>query len=190
MGERALRGLYRGRKPLAFRSAKKNLFCTVVTFYPDRHSTFQTKQVVFTRRDAAQPTSKNSEACAKRERCHAPHASHREQARRTCPSHSLEAPAKYSWSATRAQVDVNSAGARGGRPDEESGDLLPPAHLERVQGSVQWDQYCSCQVRAQRGCTPSYYLKNLFHPRQRVWQRAVLPRRLGSAHATKLAYAL
>ena len=184
MGERALRGLYRGRKLLAFRSAKKNLFCTVVTFYPDRHSTFQTKQVVFTRRDAAQPTSKNSEACAKRERCHAPHASHREQARRTCPSHSLEAPAKYSWRATRAQVDVSSAGARGGRPDEESGDLLPPAHLERVQGSVQWDQYCSCQVRAQRGCTPSCYLKNLFHPRQRVWQRAVLPRRFGAAYAT------
>ena len=89
MGERALRGLYRGRKPLAFRSAKKNLFCTMVTFYPDRHSTFQTKQVVFTGRDAAQPTSKNSEGCAKRERRHAPHASHRAQARRTRPSSSL-----------------------------------------------------------------------------------------------------
>ena len=38
VGEHALRGLYRGKKPLAFRSAKKNLFCTVVTFYPDRHS--------------------------------------------------------------------------------------------------------------------------------------------------------
>ena len=167
--------------------------------------TFQTKQVVFTRRDAAQPTSKNCQACAKqnkirtgetsedyrkRERCHAPHASHREQARRTCPSHSLEALSKYLWSATRAQVDVNSAGARGGRPDEESGDLLPHAHLERVQGSVQWDQFCICQVRAQRGCNPSCYLKNLFHPRQRVWQRAVLPRRLGYTHATMLACAL
>ena len=31
--------------------------------------------------------------------------------------------------------------------------FLPPAHLERVQGSVQWDQFCICQVRAQRGCT-------------------------------------
>ena len=62
------------------------------------------------------------------------------------------------------RLDVNSTGARGGRPDEESGDLLPPAHLERVQGSLQWHQYCSCQVRAQRGCAPSCYLKNLFHP--------------------------
>ena len=89
----------------------------------------------------------------------------------------------------RAQVDVNSTGARGGRPDEESGDLLPPAHLERVQGSVQWDQNRICQVRAQRGCAPSCYLKNHIHPRQVVWQRAVLPRRLDSSHATMLACA-
>ena len=170
---------------MAFRSAKKNLFCAVVN-----HLSRQTQHLpneaggFHPARSRAANFKEFPQGCAKRERCHAPHASHREQARRTCPSHSLEAPAKYSWSATRAQVDVNSAGARGGRPDEESGDLLPPAHLERVQGSVQWDQYCSCQVRAQRGCTPSCYLKNLFHQRQRVWQRAVLPRRFGAAYAT------
>ena len=141
-------------------------------------------------RRCAATTSKISQCYAKWEHCHAPSASHRELARLTRPSHSLEAPAKYSRTATRAQVDVNSTGARGCRPDEESGELLPPAHLERVQGSVQWGQYCICQVRVQRGCVPLCYLKNHIHPRQVVWQRAVLPRRLGSAHAAKLACAL
>ena len=159
----------------------------MVTFYPDRHSTFQTKQVVFTRRDAAQPTSKNSQRCAKRERCHAPHASHREQARRTRPSHSLEAPAKYSRTATRAQVDVNSTGARGGRPDEESGDQLAPVHLQRLQIIYQWDCCCSCQARAQRRRTSSCMVKINLPSRRAVCLAAVLPRQFGAAHATMLA---
>ena len=187
MGERALRGLYRGRKPLAFRSAKKNLFAPWTAIYPDRHSTFQTKQVVFTRRDAAQPTSKNSQRCAKRERCHAPHASHREQARRTRPSHSPEAPAKYSRTATRAQVHVNSTGARGGRRDEESGELLPPVHLQRLQVIFQWDYCCSCQARAQRRRTSSCLVKINLPSRQAACLAEVLPRRFGAAPATVLA---
>ena len=60
-------------------------------------------------------------------------------------------------------MNVNSTGARGGRPDEESSELLPPAHLERVQGSVYSDQFRICQVRVQRGCVPSCYLKNHIH---------------------------
>ena len=181
MGERALRGLYRGRKPLAFRSAKKNLFCTVVTFYPDRHSTFQTKQVVFTRRDAAQPTSKNSQGCAKRERRHAPHASHRAQARRTRPSSSLPAPKQCSGNAPRAQVNVNSTGAPGGRLDQESRDHIPPGHLERVQFSLQWGCNEVCQARAHRGRDQARIFKT--KERQAVWQIAVLPRQLGAAYA-------
>ena len=174
---------------MAFRSAKKNLFCTMVTFYPDRHSTFQTKQVVFTRRDAAQPTSKNSQRCAKRERCHAPHASHREQARRTRPSHGPEAPAKYSRTATRAQVDVNSTGARGGRLDQESRDHIAPGHLERVQFSLQWGCNEVCQARAHRGRAPARILKTNLYKRQAVCRTAVLPRQLGAAHAAMLTCA-
>ena len=101
--------------------------------YPQVVHTFQTKQVVFTRRDAAQPTSKNCQGCAKRERRHAPHASHRAQARRTRPSSSIPAPKQCSENAPRAQVNVNSTGARGGRLDEESCDALAPAHPELMQ---------------------------------------------------------
>ena len=116
--------------------------------YPQVVHTFQTKQVVFTRRDAAQPTSKNSEACAKRERRHAPHASHRAQARRTRPSSSLPGPKQCSGNAPRAQVKVNSTGAPGGRLDEESRDHIPLGHLERVQFSLQWVCNEVCQARA------------------------------------------
>ena len=147
--------------------------------------------MVFTRRDAAQQTSKNSQRCAKRERCHAPHASHREQARRTRPSHSPEAPAKYSRTATRAQVHVNSTGARGGRHDEKSGDQLAPVHLQRLQIIFQWDCCCSCQARAQRRRTSSCMVKiNLRFTTSRVRAvclAAVLPRQFGAAHATMLA---
>ena len=128
-----------------------------------RYSTFQTKQVVFTRRDAAQPTSKNSEGCAKRERRHAPHASHRAQARRTRPSSSLPAPKQCSGNAPRAQVNVNSTGARGGRLDEESCDALAPAHLEWVQFSLQGACNRRYQARAQERRALSCFVKMYFH---------------------------
>ena len=174
---------------MAFRSAKNNLFCTVVTFYPDRHSTFQTKQVVFTRRDAAQPTSKNSKGCAKRERRHAPHASHRAQARRTRPSSSIPAPKQCSENAPHAQVNVNSTGARGGRLDEESCDALAPAHLEWVQFSLQGACNRRYQARAQERRALSSFVKMYFHQRQAVLLAAVLPRRWVAGHAAVLACA-
>ena len=133
-----------------------------------RYSTFQTKQVVFTRRDAAQPTSKNSEGCAKRERRHAPHASHRAQARRTRPSSSIPAPKQCSENAPHAQVNVNSTGARGGRLDEESCDALAPAHLEWVQFSLQGACNRIYQARAQERRALSRFVKMYFHQRQAV----------------------
>ena len=94
-------------------------------------------------------TSKNSEGCAKRERRHAPRASHRAQARRTRPSSSLPAPKQCSGNAPRAQVKVNSTGAPDGRLDQESRDHIPLGHLERMQFSLQ--RVCNevCQARAQ-----------------------------------------
>ena len=140
-------------KPLARRRPKKAEECVwrppPCPNVERRYSTFQTKQVVFTRRDAAQPTSKNSEGCAKRERRHAPHASHRAQARRTRPSSSLPAPKQCSGNAPRAQVKVNSTGAPGGRLDKESHYHIPLGHLERVQFSLQWVCNEVCQARAQ-----------------------------------------
>ena len=154
-----------------------------------RYSTFQTKQVVFTRRDAAQPTSKNSEGCAKRERRHAPHASHRAQARRTRPSSSLPAPKQCSGNAPRAQVNVNSTGARGGRLDEESCDALAPAHLEWVQFSLQGACNRIYQARAQERRALSCFVKMYFHQRQAVLLAAVLPRRSVAGHTAVLACA-
>ena len=154
-----------------------------------RYSTFQTKQVFFTRRDAAQATSKNSEGCAKRERRHAPHASHRAQARRTRPSSSLPAPKQCSGNASRAQVNVNSTGAPGGRLDQESRDHIPPGHLERVQFSLQWGCNEVCQARAHRGRAPARILKTNLYERQAVCRTAVLPRQLGAAHAAMLTCA-
>ena len=56
---------------------------------------------------------------AKRERCHAPHASNGEQARRILPSIRLPAPKVCSWTAALAPVYVKSTGGRLGRQDEE-----------------------------------------------------------------------
>ena len=159
-------------KPLARRRPKKAEECVwrppPCPNVERRYSTFQTKQVVFTRRDAAQPTSKNSEGCAKRERRHAPHASHRAQARRTRPSSSLPAPKQCSGNAPRAQVNVNSTGARGGRLDEESCDALAPAHLEWVQFSLQGACNRIYQARAQERRALSCFVKMYFHQRQAV----------------------
>ena len=130
-------------------TGRRICFAPWSTIYPDRHSTFQTKQVVFTRRDAAQPTSKNSKGYAKQERRHAPHASHRAQARRTRPSSSLPAPKQCSGNASRAQVNVNATGAPGGRLNQESHYHIPLVHLERVKFSLQWVCNEVCQARAQ-----------------------------------------
>ena len=156
-----------------------------------RYSTFQTKQVVFTRRDAAQPTSKNCQGCAKRERRHAPHASHRAQARRTRPSSSLPAPKQCSGNAPRAQVNVNSTGARGGRLDEESCDALAPAHLEWVQFSLQG--VCNRIIISSAGAgeTSSIMLCQdvLSSTTSRAACSTVLPRRSVAGHAAVLACA-
>ena len=69
-------------------------------FLPQRAALthLETMKVVFTRsRFQHSPFKRSVTACAKRERCHVPH---REQARRTRPSDSLEAPAKCSQNAT------------------------------------------------------------------------------------------
>ena len=111
-------------------------FCTVDSHLStDRHSTFQTKQVVFTRRDAHGQLQRILSGCAKRERCHVPSASHREQARRTRPSTtcSLPAPAKCSVNAARAQDNVFSM--RGGVAAlmKRGCAEQAPVRLERVQ---------------------------------------------------------
>ena len=108
-------------------------FAPWTAIYPDRHSTFQTKQVVFTRRDAHGQLQRILSGCAKRERCHAPSASHREQARRTRPSTSLPAPAKCSVNAARAQDNVFSM--RGGVAAlmKRGCAEQAPVRLERVQ---------------------------------------------------------
>ena len=181
------------RKPLARRRPKKAEECVwrppPCPNVERRYSTFQTKQVVFTRRDAAQPTSKNCQGCAKRERRHAPHASHRAQARRTRPSSSLPAPKQCSGNAPRAQVNVNSTGARGGHLDEESCDALAPAHLEWVQFSLQGACSRRYQARAQERRALSCFVKMYFHQRQAVLLAAVLPRRSVAGHAAVLACA-
>ena len=180
-------------KPLARRRPKKAEECVwrppPCPNVERRYSTFQTKQAVFTRRDAAQPTSKNSEGCAKRERRHAPHASHRAQARHTRPSSSLPAPKQCSGNAPRAQVKVNSTGAPGGRLDQESRDHIPPGHLERVQFSLQWGCNEVCQARAHRGRAPARILKTNLDEQQAMWQTVMLPRQLGAAYAAELACA-
>ena len=183
-------------KPLARRRPKKAEECVwrppPCPNVERRYSTFQTKQVVFTRRDAAQPTSKNCQGCAKRERRHAPHASHRAQARRTRPSSSLPAPKQCSGNAPRAQVNVNSTGARGGRLDEESCDALAPAHLEWVQFSLQG--VCNRIIISSAGAgeTSSIMLCQdvLSSTTSRAACSTVLPRRSVAGHAAVLACAI
>ena len=172
---------------MAFRSAKKNFFLQrgIPSIQTDTAPSKRSRW--FSPGATLRSQLQRNPSCAKRERCHAPHASHREQARRTRPSHSPEAPAKYSRTATRAQVHVNSTGARGGRRDEESGDQLAPVHLQRLQIIFQWDCCCSCQARAQRRRTSSCMVKINLLSRRAVCLAAVLPRQFGAAHATMLA---
>ena len=181
---------------MAFRSAK-TIFAPWYTIYPDRHSN----------------NSKLVTAPSKRSRWFSPGATLRSQLQRiprparsgnaamllTLPIESrhaapaplialTEAHAKYSQTATRAQVHVNSTGARGGRRDEESGDQLAPVHLQRLQITFQWDSCCcSCQARAQRRRTSSCMVKINLLSRRAVCLAAVLPRQFGAAHATMLA---
>ena len=147
----------------------------------------KTKQLFFTRRDAVRQLQRIRHACAKRERCHAPHASHGEQARRTRPSHSLAAPEKCSRNATHAQDNVFSM--RGGRTasmKQRSADQAP-AHLQRAQRTSPCACSRSCEAQAQWRRVASCRVQNNLHQRQAVYHAAVLQRQLGAAHAAVVA---
>eukprot|EP00964_Phaeocystis_antarctica_P098271 scaffold64313_cov61-Phaeocystis_antarctica.AAC.3 len=82
-----------------------------------------TNQAVFSPRASsrARPATFKQfpQRAAKRERCHALHASNGEQERRIRPSIRLPAPKVCSWTAALAPVYVKSTGGRLGRQDEE-----------------------------------------------------------------------
>ena len=148
---------------------------------------FQTKQLDFTRRDAARLFSRIQRPGTKRERSHAPHASRGEQARRTCPSNSLEAPTKLSRNATCVQETLFAM--RGGMAAvlKKIGAEVAPVHLERVQCPSQLPCCRSCQARARWRRASSRLVKSLSHQRQAACLAAVLLRRSGAAHAMMLA---
>ena len=178
---------------MAFRSAKKNLFCTErpplsrqTQHFPNEAGGLSPSAT------AAQPTSKKSHSCAKRERCHAPSASHRDN-RHATPSplialrHLRNTHGAQRVHACRLMRTQRALEPRGGRRDEESGDQLAPVHLQRLQIIFQWDCCCSCQARAQRRRTSSCMVKINLPSRRAVCLAAVLPHQFGTAHATMLA---